>query len=136
MILHLLDTNAVSDLVRNPQGRVVQQYRLRQEDAATSIIVAAELRFGAERRGSAKLTAQLEDVLTDLPVLSFDAPADAAYARIRSQLERAGAVISANDLLIAAHALALDCILVTDNEREFSRVPGLRVENWLRADDG
>lgn len=134
MILYLLDTNAVSDLVRNPHGKVVQQYRLRKEDAATSIIVAAELRFGAERRGSHKLTSQLDQVLLDLPVLPFDAPADAAYARIRTDLERAGVMIGANDLLIAAHALALECILVTDNEREFGRVPGLRIENWLRAD--
>lgn len=134
MILYLLDTNAVSDLVRNPHGRVVQQYRLRQGEAATSIIVAAELRFGAERRKSPRLAAQLESVFEDLPVMPFDAPADATYARIRDALEEAGTVIGANDLLIAAHALALDCILVTDNVREFSRVPGLRVENWLRDD--
>lgn len=134
MILYLLDTNAVSDLVRNPHGRVVQQYRLLQGEAATSIIVAAELRFGAERRKSTRLAAQLESVFEDLPVMPFDAPADATYARIRNALEEAGTVIGANDLLIAAHALALDCILVTDNVREFSRVPGLRVENWLRDD--
>ena len=134
MILYLLDTNAVSDLVRNPHGRVAQQYSLRSEDAATSIIVAAELRFGAEKRGSSRLLGQLETVLADLPVLPFDAPADLAYARTRHVLERTGTSISANDLLIAAHALALDCIFVTDNEREFARVPGLRVENWLRAD--
>jgi tRNA(fMet)-specific endonuclease VapC len=74
----------------------------------------------------------LEAILADIPVLPFDAPTDRAYARTRQALERSGASVSANDLLIAAHALALDCILVTDNEREFSRVPGLRVENWLR----
>ncbi|MEC8457129.1 MAG: PIN domain-containing protein, partial [Pseudomonadota bacterium] len=123
MILYLLDTNALSDLVRNPHGQVAQQYSLRLEDAATSIIVAAELRFGAEKRGSARLSGQLEAILADIPVLPFDAPADRAYARTRQALERSGASISANDLLIAAHALALDCILVTDNEREFSRVP-------------
>lgn len=134
MILYLLDANAVSDMIRNPHGKVVQQYRLRQGDAATSIIVAAELRFGAERRGSARLSAQLEGVFEDLPVLAFDAPADAAYAHIRSVLERAGTPIGGNDLLIAAHALALDCTLVTDNVAEFSRVPGLGVENWLRDD--
>jgi len=132
LILYLLDTNALSDLVRNPHGQVAQQYSLHLEDAATSIIVAAELRFGAEKRGSARLLGQLEAILADIPVLPFDAPADRAYARTRQALERSGASISANDLLIAAHALALDCILVTDNEREFSRVPGLRVENWLR----
>ena len=120
--------------IRNPHGKVVQQYRLRQGDAAASIIVAAELRFGVERRGSPRLAAQLEAVFENLPILPFDAPADRAYAHVRAALEHAGTPISANDLLIAAHALALDCILITDNEREFARVPGLRVENWLRAD--
>ncbi len=134
MILYLLDANAVSDMVRNPHGKVVQQYRLRPGDAATSIIAAAELRFGAERRGSARLVAQLEGVFEDLPILPFEAPADIAYAQVRAALERAGTPIGGNDLLIAAHALALDCILVTDNVGEFSRVPGLKVENWLRDD--
>lgn len=71
-------------------------------------------------------------MLFGLSVRSWDAPADHVYGRIRADLQRRGQPIGSNDLLIAAHALALDCILVTDNEREFSRVPGLRVENWLR----
>lgn len=130
---YMLDTNMVSDLVRNPLGRVMQQTRLVGEEAVcTSIVVAAESRFGALRKDSPKLTSALEGVLASLPVLPFEEPAERRYADLRLHLERTGVPIGANDMLIAAHALALDCILVTDNEREFRRVPGLVVENWLR----
>ena len=130
---YLLDTNVVSHLVRNPQGKVVEHIRKAGEtEVCTSIIVAAELRYGAAKKGSAKLSAQLEAVLGALPILPFEAPADAAYGLLRTQLERAGEPIGGNDMLIAAHAIALGCIIVTDNEKEFSRVKGLRVENWLR----
>jgi tRNA(fMet)-specific endonuclease VapC len=129
---YLLDTNIVSDLVRNPQGPVTQRIRTAGEsEVATSIIVAAELRYGAERKGSPRLTAQLEAVLRALDVLPFEAPADAAYGLLRARLERAGRPIGGNDLLIAAQALALGRTLVTDNEREFARIAGLSRENWL-----
>jgi tRNA(fMet)-specific endonuclease VapC len=129
----MLDTNILSDLVRNPQGRVAARIAEVGEQAiCTSIIVAAELRFGAAKKGSERLTLQLERILSAIDIQPFDAPADAAYADLRAQLETAGLPIGGNDMLIAAHALATDCSLVTDNEREFSRVPGLSVENWLR----
>jgi tRNA(fMet)-specific endonuclease VapC len=133
LIRRLLDTNILSDLVRNPQGRVAIRIAEIGENAiCTSVIVAAELRFGAAKKGSERLTIQLERILSVLDVLSFEAPADAAYAELRVKLEAAGAPIGANDMLIAAHALAEGCILVTDNEREFARVDGLTIENWLR----
>ena len=129
----LLDTNIVSDLVRNPQRSVAAKIAERGEDAiATSIIVAAELRYGAAKKGSARLTAQLEAVLSALDVISFEAPTDSVYGDVRLALETAGTPIGANDLLIAAQALALDMVLVTNTEREFRRVDGLKVENWLR----
>ena len=129
----LLDTNILSDVVRYPNGRVADRVSaLGKEEVCTSIIVVAELRFGAIRRKSARLTLQLETVLEGIDVLAFDKPADTAYGHLRAHLEQAGAPISANDMLIAAHALALGVTLVTDNEREFSRVPDLAIENWLR----
>ncbi len=97
-----------------------------------SLVVLAELRFGFAKKKALRLAKRLEDLLDEFSVQPWSAPADRHYANIRDDLERSGQPIGANDLLIAAHALALDCILVTDNEREFSRVPGLRVENWLR----
>lgn len=128
----LLDTNIVSDLVRNPRGRVTQRIRqIGETDICTSIIVAAELRYGAVKRGSARLTAQVETVLNAIEIVPFEAPADIAYRQIRTDLERTGQPIGGNDLLIAAQALALGHTVVTDNVREFSRIDGLVWENWL-----
>lgn len=129
----LLDTNIVSDLVRNPQGRTSAKIAEFGEDAvATSIIVAAELRYGAAKKGSQRLTAQLEAILAALEIIPLEAPVDGIYGPTRVALEAAGTPIGANDLLIAAQTLALDMVLVTNNEREFRRVDGLKVENWLR----
>ncbi|MBI1239947.1 MAG: PIN domain-containing protein [Alphaproteobacteria bacterium] len=128
----LLDTNIVSDIVRNPQGRTSAKIAELGEDAvATSIIVAAELRYGAAKKGSQRLAAQLEAILAALEVIPLEAPADATYGATRVALEAAGTPIGANDLLIAAQTLALDMVLVTNNEREFGRVRGLKIENWL-----
>jgi tRNA(fMet)-specific endonuclease VapC len=130
---YLLDTNIVSALVRDPQGRVAERIRtIGETQICTSIVVAAELRYGAERRGSARLTRQVEAVLGALDILAFEAPADAVYASVRSKLEQAGKPIGGNDLLIAAHALSLGHTLVTDNQAEFNRVDGLACENWIR----
>ena len=130
---HLLDTNIVSDLVRNPQGRIADRIAQVGEDAVcTSVIVAAELRYRAAKKGSERLTAQLERVLGALAILPFEEPADRAYGELRTQLEAAGTPIGANDLLIAAQAMTLGCAVVTDNEREFARIAGLTVVNWLR----
>ena len=130
---YLLDTNVVSDLVRNPQGKVAQRiHKVGEARVSTSIMVAAELRYGAAKKGSARLSAQLEAVLRVLDVLPFEPPADAIYASLRMGLEEVGTPIGANDMLIAAHALALGCTIVTDNEKEFARVRDLPRENWLR----
>ena len=128
---YLLDTNVVSSMVRRPAGEVAQRVAtLSPGSFAISIIVAAELRYGAERRGSARLTKQLGAVLSAIKVLPLEEPADRLYGEIRSELERIGRPIGHNDLLIAAHARAAGAILVTNNVGEFSRVPGLTVENW------
>lgn len=130
---YLLDTNIVSDLVRNPPGRVAQHIRkIGETQVCTSIIVAAELRYGAAKKQSPRLTAQLQAVLGALEILPLQEPADATYGALRAMLERAGRPIGANDLLIAAQALTLGYTLVTDNEKEFAQVKGLRRENWLR----
>jgi tRNA(fMet)-specific endonuclease VapC len=132
---YLLDTNVISDLVRKPQGRIMQRVReVGEAQVCTSIIVAAELRYGAAKKGSRRLTAQLEAVLGALEVLPFEAPADTAYGMLRVRLERAGQPIGGNDLLIAAQAVALGYTVVTDNEREFGRIDDLPRENWLRED--
>ena len=133
MSRYLLDTNIISDLVRNPAGRAADHLsRIGEEAVCTSIVVAAELRYGAAKKESRRLSTQLEAVLETLEILPLEQPVDSIYAALRVNLEERGTIIGANDLLIAAHTMALDCILVTDNEREFSRVASLTMENWLR----
>ena len=130
---YLLDTNIVSDLVRNPQGLVAQKIcKVGEHRVCTSIIVASELRYGAVKKQSPRLTTQLHAILSALEVMPFESPADAAYGTLRARLEKAGRPIGGNDLLIAAQALALGYTIVSDNEREFARIPGLAHENWLR----
>lgn len=130
---YLLDTNIVSDLVRNPQGAAAARVAEHGEDTVcTSVIVAAELRYGAARRASPRLSAQLDAVLGALDILPLEPPADQHYGMLRAALEAAGQVIGQNDMLIAAQTLTLGYTLITDNTREFSRVAGLRVTNWLR----
>lgn len=129
---YLLDTNIVSELVRNPQGPVTRRIaRVGEGSVCTSIIVASELRYGAAKKGSARLTQQLELVLEALPILSLEPPVDRRYGELRADLERRGIPIGPNDLLIAAQALALGLVMVTDNVQEFRRVQDLEVKNWL-----
>ena len=130
----MLDTNTLSDLIRNPQGALFQRLSSIEPDAvSTSIVVACELRFGARRKGSDALTSRVEQLLAALTVLPFDEPADQHYADIRTALERAGTPIGSHDLFIAAHARSRGMTLVTHNRREFERVPGLRVEDWMTS---
>ena len=129
---YLLDTNIVSDLIKNPQGPISTKIaQVGESEIATSIIVAAELRFGAIKRGSVGLTEQVEAVLGAINILPLQPPVDQYYGQIRVELEAQGLIIGSNDLFIAAHAMSLSAILVTGNVDEFARVHGLMVENWL-----
>jgi tRNA(fMet)-specific endonuclease VapC len=129
---YMLDANVISDLIRNPQGKAAKRIaRVGEVTICTSIIVAAELRYGCAKSGSRTLRKAVEDLLGEIAVLPFEAPADAEYGAIRAQLEAAGTPIGSNDLLIAAHACASGSTVVTANADEFKRVRGLKVENWL-----
>ncbi|MER2250600.1 type II toxin-antitoxin system VapC family toxin [Methylorubrum podarium] len=130
---YLLDTNILSALVRSPGGRVTEQIRrVGEAQIYTSVIVAAELRYGAARKASERLSRQVEAVLGSIPIESWREPFDRTYAELRLRLEQAGTPIGANDGLIGAQALADGSVLVTDNTREFERITGLTIENWLR----
>lgn len=136
MPAYLLDSNAISEMMRNPDGPVALIYRSKELDPATrlftSIISASELRFDAAKKRLPLLSQRVDRMLSSIEVAPLGPGADAEYATLRADLERKGQLIGPNDMLIAAHALALDAILVTDNVREFKRVKGLRIENWLR----
>ena len=132
VLTHLLDTNILSDLIRHPQGVIAEKIRHQGENTVcTSLIVAAEIRYGCAKKGSPKLSAQAEAILNALTILPLELPVEAIYGQIRLALETQGQPIGPNALLIAAHALCLDLVLVTANAKKFSRVPKLRVENWL-----
>ena len=136
MRFYLLDSNVLSELMRNPRGTVAQKLEGVAADAdahlITSIVVAGEMRYGAVKKGSVPLAERVDRLLASIEVAPLALGADAAYAILRADLERKGQLIGPNDMLIAAHAIALDAILVTDNVGEFKRVKGLRLENWLR----
>jgi tRNA(fMet)-specific endonuclease VapC len=128
----MLDTNIISDLVRNPQSKVARRIaKVGEDNICTSIIVAAELRYGCAKSGSKRLIKTVENLLGEMAVLPFEAPANVQYGDIRAKLETAGRPIGSNDLLIAAHARAIEATIVTANTDEFKRVRGLTVENWL-----
>src|ERR687897_815444 len=129
--LYLLDTNVVSHLVRQPQGVVAERIADVGEDAVLTIVVACELRYGALKRGSKRLTRQVDAVLGAMTILPLEAGVDRHYAAIRTALERKGTPIGAHDMLIAAHARSVGATCVTANVSEFRRVPALKVENWL-----
>lgn len=134
MTRYLLDANTISNMARDPRGRVARRVRqVGHASICTSIVVVGEVRYGLLFKGSRELDASVEPVLAALHVELLGRPAEDHYAELRADLRRRGTPIGANDLWIAAHALALDCTLVTANTGEFSRVAGLHLENWLDA---
>jgi tRNA(fMet)-specific endonuclease VapC len=129
---YLLDTNVLSNLVRQPRGTIAERIaQVGEHFVCASIVVASELRYGAVKSGSVRLLRQVDLILSALAVLPMEHPCDGHYAQIRHALVAAGQSIGPNDLFIAAHARALDLTVVTANRREFDRVPGLSVEDWL-----
>ena len=134
--LYLLDTNIISDMMRNPQGRANLQLEVRIAQSksplrvCTSVVVDCEVRYGLRRKSSSKLHQAYTNLLQIVEVLPLDALVTPHYASLRARLEQAGKSIGANDSLIAAHALALGATLITA-DAEFSRVPDLALENWL-----
>ena len=130
---YLLDTNVLAELARNPTGAAARRIAaLGETSVCTSIIVVCEVHYGLCKRSSPTLTETMHAILDAIDVLT-NLPEDIGvhYGRIRAHLESTGETIGPNDLLIAAHARAEGLTVVTGNEREFRRVPGLRVENWL-----
>lgn len=133
-IRYLLDTNIVSSFIRHPIGTVSARIERHGPDSvAVNPVIAGELYFGAVKKRDRRLTDRIDLVLSLIARVAIEVPADRCYASVRADLERKGTPIGTNDLWIAAHALALDLTLVTANVDEFSRVEGLRVENWLEA---
>lgn len=134
MIL-LLDTNTCIYLIKKHPPEVLQRFNeYTVGDIGISSITAAELHFGVQKSQRPEQNRQaLEQFMLPLAVADFDENTAAAYGHVRAQLEQQGTPIGSLDTLIAAHALSLDLTLVTNNVREFERVPGLKVDNWVVA---
>lgn len=129
---YLLDTNICIYIInRRPPGVFAHFEALRAGEVAISSITGSELHFGVARSGSSRNLLALEKFLAPLVIAPFDATAMHHYGTLRHRLDAQGTPIGAMDMLIAAHALALNITLVTNNLREFSRVPGLKLENWV-----
>ena len=129
----MLDTNICIYIIKQKPEAVLARFRAFQVgDVGISTITLAELQYGAMKSARPKQNREnLKEFVAPLDVASFDNAASEAYGEIRVALEKSGRPIGAMDLLIAAHALSLDARLVTNNEKEFKRVRGLRVENWI-----
>ena len=131
MISYMLDTNICIYVINARPPSVLERFRReRLGSISISSVTAAELAFGVAKGGSARNREALEMFLAPLEVLPFDASAIWHYGDLRAALERRGEPIGALDTMIAAHAMASNTILVTNNTREFARVAGLRLENW------
>jgi tRNA(fMet)-specific endonuclease VapC len=129
-----LDTNICSYILRKRSSQVIERFaRLETDQMFLSALVVAELRYGAAKLSSAKFAGYLEDWLRLFDLRSWPMAASEHYATLRCDLERQGTPIGNMDLLIAAHALAENAVLVTNNQREFERVSGLRLENWIES---
>jgi len=133
-MIYMLDTNICSYIIRNAPVEVKNKLKQVEQnyELALSSIVVSELFYGAYKRGSEKLIKLIENFIENFVIYDFDTKAAEIYGKIRAELEKSGNVIGAYDLQIAAHALSLDAVLVTNNESEFRRVKGLRIENWAK----
>jgi len=130
-LIYMLDTNICIYVINSRPEKVLERFRQeRLGDIGISSITAAELAFGVAKSGSVRNRQALDMVLCTLEILPFDESVIWHYGSLRTDLERRGQPIGALDTMIAAHALATDMILVTNNTREFDRVLGLRLENW------
>lgn len=127
-----LDTNICSYILRRHPASMIERFAMLQPDHLwLSAVVAAELRFGAVKLASPRFSAAVEAWLAGFDVRSWPLEATHHYAQIRASLERVGKPVGAMDMLIAAHAMAEDSVVITNNAREFHRVPGLAVEEWV-----
>ncbi len=131
-MMYLLDTNICIYVINHKPQQVFERFRQYQlGQLAVSSITASELAFGVEKSGSERNKQALKKFLSPLEILPYDEQAIWHYAQLRHDLQSKGQTIGSLDMLIAAHALALDVVLVTNNTKEFERIERLKLENWV-----
>ena len=134
-MLYMLDTNICSFIIREKPIFIKDKLKEieKSNTIALSSIVISELLFRAVKKSNPKLISVVKSCIDNFEIYDFDKKASAVYANVRSELEKKGNIIGSNDLFIASHAKSLDAILVTNNLKEFSKVVGLRVEDWVKS---
>lgn len=131
---YLLDTNICIYIINRKPPEVFHHFdHLKAGQVGISSVTTAELHFGIDKSQSERNRAALDKFLVPLEIFAFDENASRCYGKLRAHLEKQGTLIGSMDMMIGAHALALGVILVTNNTREFARVPGLKLENWAEA---
>jgi tRNA(fMet)-specific endonuclease VapC len=130
---YLLDTNIISDLMRNPEGKISKKIaEIGEKYIFTSVLAIGEVRYGIEKRRSEKHATALKNIMPFINPEPWKAPADRHYATIRLAIEAMGLPVGQLDMLLGAQALASGAVFVTANEKHFRHMPGLIIENWLR----
>jgi tRNA(fMet)-specific endonuclease VapC len=132
MLKYLLDTNIVIYVLKRRPIEVLEIFNKNVNRMAISTITLSELIYGAEKSQQVEKNLEvIEEFVSHLELLPYDAKASQHYGQIKSNLEKKGEIIGESDIHIAAHAVSLGLILVSNNEKEFRRVPNLAIENWL-----
>lgn len=134
MISYLLDTNICIYIIKKRPEQVIERLRhTRISEVGVSSITLSELEYGAAKSSRpAQNKLAIVEFLAPFEILPYDDMAAQEYGKVRAYLEKQGTPIGSMDMLIAAHALSLNCILVTNNEREFRQIPTLKIENWAK----
>ena len=134
MIAYMLDTNICIYIIKKKPDQVIERLRhTRVPDVGVSSITLSELEYGAAKSARPEQNkVAIVEFLAPLEILPYDDMAAQEYGKVRVYLEKQGTPIGSMDMLIAAHALSLNCILVTNNESEFRRIPALKIENWAK----
>lgn len=134
MTAYMLDTNICINIIKKKPDQVIERLRhTRVPDVGVSSITLSELEYGAAKSARPEQNKlAIVEFLAPLEILPYDDMAAQEYGKVRVYLEKQGTPIGSMDMLIAAHALSLNCILVTNNESEFRRIPALKIENWAK----
>ena len=129
-MIYLLDTDTISHIVRKHPPAIKKLIEHENDEICISVITNAELLYGLEKKGSEKLLNAVHSITGKCTILDFDVKQSEIYSKIRFELERSGTPLVDMDMLIAAAALSADAILVTHNIKHFSKIKGIKVEDW------
>ena len=130
-MIYMLDTDTVSLIVRNNSAVIKNLLKHEGDEICISAITYAELYYGLEKKGSERLFSEVHAIIGKLTIVNFDDSQSELYGKIRLELEKSGTPLGDMDILIAAAALSRDAVLVSHNKRHFSKIKGIKAEDWV-----